>query len=243
MYPLKQIASHDGHSLATVDTPLQHRPAQFPVVVLHPRLAGKQVTPTEAGSPRLLHDVTHQCLADASSADGLVHIKAGQPGLHVRQRFEVADDEGSLFTDVHRGEDVYTGSFVSEGPEIVVDQRPGVHVNDGIGGGQIQTKPDRWAAENTRSGIFLASGPSFDAQGEIVFIFWFYLGLLGHTAGAGTTARSIKPGAVRAGVASLLLVSVWLILVLVPWQGMSRRAVGTAALAAKPPRRPRSNHS
>jgi len=80
-----------------------------------------------------------------------------------------------------------------------------------------------------------------DAQGEIVFLFWFYLGLLGHTAGAGTTARSIKPGAVRAVVASLLLVSVWVILVLVPWQGMSRLAEGKAAVAAKPPRIPRSN--
>jgi predicted AlkP superfamily phosphohydrolase/phosphomutase len=78
----------------------------------------------------------------------------------------VEDDDGPLFTDVSRGDEVYTGPYVDEGPDVVVDQRPGVHVNDGIGGGTIRSKPDRWAAENTRSGIFLAAGPSFDARGE-----------------------------------------------------------------------------
>jgi predicted AlkP superfamily phosphohydrolase/phosphomutase len=79
----------------------------------------------------------------------------------------VADAEGPLFTAVHRGEDVYTGPYVSEAPEVVVDQRPGVHVNDGVGGGSIATGPDRWAAENTPHGIFVASGPDVAARGRL----------------------------------------------------------------------------
>lgn len=80
---------------------------------------------------------------------------------------DIADAEGDLFAAVHRGEDVYSGPYVEDGPEIVVDQRPGVHVNDGIGGGSIHTEPDRWAAENTPYGIFVADGPDFEASGEL----------------------------------------------------------------------------
>jgi hypothetical protein len=45
--------------------------------------------------------------------------------------------------------------------------RPGVHVNDGLGGGEIQTEPDRWAAENSRHGIFAVKGPDVGVTGEI----------------------------------------------------------------------------
>jgi len=80
----------------------------------------------------------------------------------------VTDDRGEpLFTDVYRAEEVYDGPFLDIGPDVVVDQRPGVHVNDGMGGSEIQTTPDRWAAENTPTGIFVASGPDFRTRGEI----------------------------------------------------------------------------
>lgn len=77
------------------------------------------------------------------------------------------DGRGPLFEEVHRGEDLYSGPFVDEAPAVVLDQRPGVHVNDGIGGGEILTTPDRWAAENTPHGIFLATGPDFRGRGEL----------------------------------------------------------------------------
>jgi len=77
------------------------------------------------------------------------------------------DDEGPLFTAVHRGEELYSGPHTDEGPAVVLDQRPGVHVNDGIGGGEVTTGPDRWAAENTPHGVFLAAGPDIAARGEL----------------------------------------------------------------------------
>ena len=79
----------------------------------------------------------------------------------------VEDERGPLFTAVHRGEDVYSGPHVDEGPEVVVAQRPGVHVNDGVGGGVVRSGPDRWAAENTPHGIFVAGGPSVAARGDL----------------------------------------------------------------------------
>ncbi|WP_302081275.1 alkaline phosphatase family protein [Salinibaculum rarum] len=80
---------------------------------------------------------------------------------------DVADGEGPLFTDVYKGEEIYEGPYVEKAPEIVVDQRPGVHVNDGMGGGEIMTDPDRWEAENTPHGIFVASGPDFSHRGQL----------------------------------------------------------------------------
>jgi len=80
----------------------------------------------------------------------------------------VTDNDGeSLFVDVHEREAVYSGPYLEIAPEIVIEMRPGVHVNDGIGGGEVTTEPDRWAAENTREGIFVAKGPDFDAVGDL----------------------------------------------------------------------------
>jgi predicted AlkP superfamily phosphohydrolase/phosphomutase len=81
----------------------------------------------------------------------------------------IEDDRGPLFDAVHRAEDVYSGSHVGQAaaPSIVLDQRDGVHVNDGVGGGTVHAEPDRWRAENTRNGLFLASGPDFAAEGRL----------------------------------------------------------------------------
>jgi hypothetical protein len=36
-----------------------------------------------------------------------------------------------------------------------------------MGGDAVQTEPDRWAAENTPTGIFVANGPDVRNRGEI----------------------------------------------------------------------------
>ncbi|MFW5935618.1 MAG: alkaline phosphatase family protein, partial [Halolamina sp.] len=107
-----------------------------------------------------------------ASGQGPVYLNPAFDVESVRERLieelrTVEDEHGPLFTAVHRGEDVYSGPHVDDAPDVVLDQRPGVHVNDGIGGGAVQTEPDRWAAENTPSGIFLAKGPDFAANGEL----------------------------------------------------------------------------
>jgi predicted AlkP superfamily phosphohydrolase/phosphomutase len=134
----------------------------------------QQLVPQRAGAKRGRK-------LEAIDLDGTRAVASSQGPIYLNPAFDtdglrdeliadlraVSDEDGALFTAVHRGEDVYTGPYVEDGPEIVVDQRPGVHVNDGIGGGSIRTGPDRWAAENTPHGIFVANGPDFDAPGEI----------------------------------------------------------------------------
>jgi predicted AlkP superfamily phosphohydrolase/phosphomutase len=118
---------------------------------------------------------------EAVDLDATRAVASGQGPVYVNPRFDVAevtealvadlraveDEHGPLFEEVHRGEQLYSGPFLDEAPAIVLDQRPGVHVNDGIGGGTVRTAPDRWAAENTPHGIFLATGPDFRAEGRL----------------------------------------------------------------------------
>ena len=134
----------------------------------------QQLVPQRAGAKRgrKLEAIDLDQTKAVASSQGPIYINPAFDVETVREDLiadlrTVTDAAGELFTAVHRGEDVYSGPYVEDGPEIVVDQRPGVHVNDGIGGGTVQTGPNRWAAENTPHGIFVANGPDFTASGEI----------------------------------------------------------------------------
>ncbi|QSG12541.1 Phosphodiesterase of AP superfamily [Halapricum desulfuricans] len=133
----------------------------------------QQLVPQEAGVKRgqKLDAIDLPNTQAVASAQGPIYVN---PAYDVESVVDsliedlrtVEDEHGRIFTDVYRGEEIYDGPYVDEAPEVVVEQRPGVHVNDGIGGGEIMTEPARWAAENTNTGIFVASGPSFEAGGK-----------------------------------------------------------------------------
>ena len=108
-----------------------------------------------------------------ASGQGPVYINPATDVESVREQL-IADlqavtgpDGDPLFTGVYPASDVYDGPYVDIGPDIVIDQRSGVHINDGMGGEEVMTEPDRWAAENTSTGIFLATGPDFRSRGDI----------------------------------------------------------------------------
>jgi predicted AlkP superfamily phosphohydrolase/phosphomutase len=65
---------------------------------------------------------------------------------------------------VHRGEDVYSGAYADEAPNVVVEQAGGVHIQGSIGREEVFSEPteDGWKGENKREGLFVAAGPSFD---------------------------------------------------------------------------------
>lgn len=72
-----------------------------------------------------------------------------------------------VVSDVHRGEDVYSGEYADEAPDIVVEQGRGVHIQGSIGREEVFSEPseDGWKGENKREGLFVATGPSFDEGG------------------------------------------------------------------------------
>jgi len=135
----------------------------------------QELVPQSAGAKRdrKLEQVVLPETKAVASAQGPIYINPAFDVDQVRDELiadlrNVTDEDGDpIFTDVYPGEDVYRGPFVEEGPDVVVDQRPGVHVNDGMGRGVVQTAPDRWSAENTPNGIFVADGPDFEPRGEM----------------------------------------------------------------------------
>ena len=135
----------------------------------------QQLVPQEAGAKRQrkLEKIDLTATQAVASGQGPIYIHPDANTEDVVDNLvndlsSVTDDRGEpLFDGVYRAEDVYTGPYATTGPAVIVDMRPGVHVNDGLGGGEIQTKPDRWAAENSRHGIFAAKGPDIESAGDI----------------------------------------------------------------------------
>ena len=62
--------------------------------------------------------------------------------------------------NVYRREEVYDGPYVSDAPAIVFDQTPGVHTSGAIGANPVFEDVSHWSAENVRTGLFLADGPT-----------------------------------------------------------------------------------
>jgi len=62
---------------------------------------------------------------------------------------------------VYRKEDIYKGDFFSEAPDIIIDQSLHTHIRGSLGNKNVFEPQQRWRAENTTEGIFIASGPDF----------------------------------------------------------------------------------
>jgi predicted AlkP superfamily phosphohydrolase/phosphomutase len=133
----------------------------------------QQLVPQEAGAKRQrkLEKIRLDRTDAVASGQGPIYVHPdADPGVVddiVADLREVTDESGPLFDGVYRAEAVYSGPYATAGPSIVLDMRPGVHVNDGLGGGEVQTEPDRWAAENMKYGIFAAKGPDIREAGDI----------------------------------------------------------------------------
>lgn len=63
---------------------------------------------------------------------------------------------------VYRKEEIYSGKYLAEAPDLIIDQNPGTHIRGGIGVGKedVFMEPRGWKAENKRQGIFIAYGPA-----------------------------------------------------------------------------------
>jgi len=64
---------------------------------------------------------------------------------------------------VHRAEEVYEGPYLDDAPDLIIDQAAGTHIPGTVGRESVFSAPadDGWRAENKRSGLLVATGPSF----------------------------------------------------------------------------------
>jgi predicted AlkP superfamily phosphohydrolase/phosphomutase len=110
------------------------------------------------------------------SAQGPIYLTPpASSQRYERLRTEIVEKLESLTTPdgrpvadaVHRGEDVYHGPYVHEGPDILLEQASGIHVSENVGSADVfSDEDDSWLGVNTRRGLFAATGPAF-GQGTI----------------------------------------------------------------------------
>lgn len=74
-----------------------------------------------------------------------------------------------IVREVYRREDLYSGEHVDKAPDLVFNQRPGVHTSEAMARNEVFTKPTNWRGENVPEGMVLFHGDDIEAGdvGEI----------------------------------------------------------------------------
>lgn len=67
-------------------------------------------------------------------------------------------DGEPIFKNIFKNEEIYCGTHTKKGPDIILDQANGIHIEGRLGSDKIFSKPNRWKAENKNDGIFVAYG-------------------------------------------------------------------------------------
>ncbi|MFB6178302.1 MAG: alkaline phosphatase family protein [Halorientalis sp.] len=110
-----------------------------------------------------------------ASGQGPVYVLADDPA----ERREIATDlidaldglrdpDGKpVFDRVLPGSAVYDGPHVDRGPDIVLDQAPGVHIEGKIGSDDVFGSPEKWRGENKDTGMFVAYGAGIDGEAAL----------------------------------------------------------------------------
>jgi predicted AlkP superfamily phosphohydrolase/phosphomutase len=110
-----------------------------------------------------------------ASGQGPLYVLADDPADRERIAEELVSDLTGLtdpsgapvFDRVLRGEAVYTGEHVGRGPDIVLDQAAGIHIEGKIGADDVFGTPEKWRGENKDKGLFVAHGPEIDADAAL----------------------------------------------------------------------------
>lgn len=81
----------------------------------------------------------------------------------IKQKLEALVDPSTgskIVAKVFTKEELYHGKYLTEAPDLVIDQAKGVHIPGGIGQRHVFDSPRRWQAENKKLGLFMAYGPN-----------------------------------------------------------------------------------
>lgn len=107
-----------------------------------------------------------------ASGQGPLYLASDNAGLKaeiISKLEELTNPQTGLKVarQVYKREDIYRGDFLPEAPNIIIDQSPHTHIRGSIGNKNVFEEPQRWRAENTTEGIFIASGPDFKEGIEV----------------------------------------------------------------------------
>jgi len=106
-----------------------------------------------------------------ASGQGLVYVVTDDESERAEIRSALIEDirtatgaDGSPLTkEVYTREQLYHGGEVDKAPDIVFDQRPGVHTSEAIGPDEVLSTPEDWLGENVPEGMVVFHGEGIDA--------------------------------------------------------------------------------
>jgi len=103
-----------------------------------------------------------------ASGQGLVYVIDDDPETVeqlVADLESLTNEDGQpIAREVFTRQQAYSGPYTDEAPDVIFDQRPGVHTSGAIGSNPVFADAGHWEAENVRTGLFLADGPSVTAD-------------------------------------------------------------------------------
>ncbi|SNZ15385.1 Predicted phosphohydrolase or phosphomutase, AlkP superfamily [Natronoarchaeum philippinense] len=132
--------------------------------------------PDESGA------VTQGAKASVIDWDASKAVASGQGPVYVlsedeTEREKITDEliskldglehEGTEIVSAVPSSEVYDGPARADGPDILLRQAPGVHIEGKIGDVAPFGTPDRWRGENKETGLFIASGPDIKAGEQL----------------------------------------------------------------------------
>lgn len=118
------------------------------------------------------HEIVDWDETDAiASAQGPVYLTMGREDPRYEQLREeliaafealTGPDGRPIANAVYRSEEEYSGAYLEEGPDIVIDKAKHVNIREGLGASDVFPESDpSWSGVNKREGLFAAIGPSF----------------------------------------------------------------------------------
>jgi len=89
--------------------------------------------------------------------------------LLIQMLKNIVDEQtnSSPFKDIYNKEDVYSGNYLNSAPDLMLEQNDGWHISGNLGGTEVFYDPEKWEAENSKYGLFLAMGPDIENKGFI----------------------------------------------------------------------------
>ena len=109
-----------------------------------------------------------------ASGQGLIYVVADDEAERRSIRDSLAADLAAakgltgepIAREVYRREELYEGNHVDLAPDLIFDQRPGVHTSEAMGQEEVMSAPTDWRGENVPEGMVLFHGTDI-AAGEL----------------------------------------------------------------------------
>ena len=104
-----------------------------------------------------------------ASGQGPIYILNEKVKDEIKEKLsEVRGPNGKkVLRNIYEKEEIYSGEYMDEAPDLIMDQEKGVHILGGIGKKDVFGFGEKWKAENKKHGLFIAHGPNIKQKGKI----------------------------------------------------------------------------